>query len=88
MFVDIEWFLLYLLVADVLSEDTILKWYKTAHNPKGKSVFLEQIKKFVDWLENAEEGNNFFDILFILVKICSFQLPIIQSSQDGILLIQ
>lgn len=43
---------------DVLSEDTILKWYKTAHNPKGKSVFLEQIKKFVDWLENAEEESD------------------------------
>lgn len=45
-----------LVSADVLSEDTILKWYKSAHSPKGKSVFLEQMKKFVDWLENAEEG--------------------------------
>ena len=44
------------LVANVLSEDTILNWYKKSHSPKGKSVFLEQMKKFVEWLENAEEG--------------------------------
>ncbi len=42
--------------ADVLSEETILKWYKDAHAAKGKSVFLEQMKKFVEWLQNAEEG--------------------------------
>uniref|UniRef100_A0A671M5X7 eIF5-mimic protein 1 n=1 Tax=Sinocyclocheilus anshuiensis TaxID=1608454 RepID=A0A671M5X7_9TELE len=41
--------------ADVLSEEAILKWYKDAHAAKGKSVFLEQIKKFVEWLHNAEE---------------------------------
>lgn len=40
---------------DVLSEDSILKWYKGAHSPKGKSVFLEQMKRFVEWLQNAEE---------------------------------
>jgi len=40
---------------DVLSEDTILRWYKQAHSPKGKSVFLEQMKTFVEWLEKAEE---------------------------------
>jgi len=40
---------------DVLSEDVILKWYKGAYTQKGKSVFLEQMKKFVEWLENAEE---------------------------------
>lgn len=44
--------------ADVLSEEAILKWYKDAHAVKGKSVFLEQMKKFVEWLQNAEEGNN------------------------------
>ncbi len=48
--------------ADVLSEEAILKWYKDAHAAKGKSVFLEQMKKFVEWLQNAEEGNN--DITF------------------------
>lgn len=42
--------------AEVLSEEPILKWYKDAHLAKGKSVFLEQMKKFVEWLKNAEEG--------------------------------
>lgn len=42
--------------ADVLSEEAILKWYKEAHAAKGKSVFLDQMKKFVEWLQNAEEG--------------------------------
>uniref|UniRef100_A0A672Z4J2 eIF5-mimic protein 1 n=1 Tax=Sphaeramia orbicularis TaxID=375764 RepID=A0A672Z4J2_9TELE len=41
--------------ADVLSEEAILKWYRDAHSAKGKSVFLEQMKKFVEWLQNAEE---------------------------------
>ncbi|XP_030268770.1 eIF5-mimic protein 1 isoform X1 [Sparus aurata] len=41
--------------ADVLSEEAILKWYKVAHGAKGKSVFLEQMKKFVEWLQSAEE---------------------------------
>jgi len=41
--------------ADVLDEDTIFKWYREAHSSKGKSVFLEQMKKFIEWLENAEE---------------------------------
>ena len=42
--------------ADVLSEDCILKWYKEAHSPKGKTVLLEQMKKMVEWLQNASEG--------------------------------
>uniref|UniRef100_A0A8C7V1G0 Basic leucine zipper and W2 domains 1a n=1 Tax=Oncorhynchus mykiss TaxID=8022 RepID=A0A8C7V1G0_ONCMY len=41
--------------ADVLSEEAILKWYTEAHVAKGKSVFLEQMKKFVEWLKHAEE---------------------------------
>ncbi|CAG0889444.1 unnamed protein product [Darwinula stevensoni] len=41
---------------DVLSEDAIMKWYKETHSTKGKSIFLEQMKKFVEWLQNAEEG--------------------------------
>lgn len=41
--------------ADVLSEEAILKWYREAHSAKGKSVFLEQMSKFVEWLLNAEE---------------------------------
>jgi len=40
---------------DVLSEDVIMKWYKDNHSSKGKSVFLEQMKKFIEWLQNAEE---------------------------------
>ncbi|KAK0053190.1 basic leucine zipper and W2 domain-containing protein 1 [Biomphalaria pfeifferi] len=40
---------------DVISEDVILKWYKDSHSSKGKSVFLEQMSKFVEWLQNAEE---------------------------------
>ncbi|KAG8516676.1 Basic leucine zipper and W2 domain-containing protein 2 [Galemys pyrenaicus] len=46
--------------ADVLSEEAILKWYKEAHVAKGKSVFLDQMKKFVEWLQNAEEGISHF----------------------------
>uniref|UniRef100_A0A8C4XBB6 eIF5-mimic protein 1 n=1 Tax=Erpetoichthys calabaricus TaxID=27687 RepID=A0A8C4XBB6_ERPCA len=46
--------------ADVLSEEVILKWYKEAHVAKGKSVFLEQMKTFVEWLQNAEEGLRVF----------------------------
>lgn len=41
--------------ADVLSEDMIIEWYKRAHSNKGKSIFLEQTKPFVDWLTSAEE---------------------------------
>uniref|UniRef100_A0A4W5Q339 eIF5-mimic protein 1 n=1 Tax=Hucho hucho TaxID=62062 RepID=A0A4W5Q339_9TELE len=43
--------------ADVLSEEAILRWYKDTHTTKGKGVFVEQMKKFVEWLQNAEEGN-------------------------------
>ena len=41
---------------EIISEDVILKWYKEAHSVKGKSVFLEQMSKFIEWLNNAEEG--------------------------------
>ena len=44
------------MTADVVSEDTIIKWYKEGHSVKGKSVFLEQMSKFIEWLQNAEEG--------------------------------
>jgi len=39
---------------EVLSEEVILKWYKDGHVPKGWTVYGEQMKKFVDWLEHAE----------------------------------
>lgn len=42
---------------DIVSEDAILKWYKESHSPRGWSVFMDQMKKFVEWLEKAEEGN-------------------------------
>lgn len=40
---------------DVIGEEAIKKWYKESHSPKGKSIFLEQMKGFMTWLENAEE---------------------------------
>lgn len=40
---------------EVLSEEIILRWYKEAHSPKGKMHFIEQMKKFVEWLQSAEE---------------------------------
>jgi len=39
---------------EILSEEVILKWYKDGHVPKGWTVNVEQMKKFVDWLEHAE----------------------------------
>ena len=35
---------------EVLSEEVILKWYK------GWTVFMDPMKKFVVWLEQAESG--------------------------------
>ena len=43
------------LLDDVLTEQAILKWYQDAHVAKGKSVFLSQMKKMVEWLQTAEE---------------------------------
>jgi hypothetical protein len=40
----------------VLNEESILKWYNEEHLAKGKGMFLEQMKKFVEWLKSAEEG--------------------------------
>lgn len=40
---------------DVLAEEAIVEWYKHAHSVKGKTEFLSQTEKFVEWLENAEE---------------------------------
>ena len=44
--------------SDVISEDSILRWYKEAHSAKGKTVILEQMKDFVGWLMTAEEGSD------------------------------
>ena len=43
------------LADDVLTEQAILKWYSDSHVAKGKSVFLAQMKKIVEWLQTAEE---------------------------------
>lgn len=43
---------------EVLSEEVILKWYKDSHSTKGKSIFLDQMKKFVEWLQSAEEESD------------------------------
>lgn len=43
---------------DVVSEEVIIKWYKDGHSTKGKSVFLGQMTKMVEWLQNAEEESS------------------------------
>ena len=53
-------------IADVLSEDGILKWYKETHSSRGWTVFNDQMKKFVEWLEQAEEEGK--DILLLYSK--------------------
>lgn len=40
---------------NVLSEEVILKWYREPSSSKGKMMFLDQMKKFVEWLQSAEE---------------------------------
>lgn len=40
---------------DVLTEQAIRKWFDDAHVAKGKSVFLGQMQRMVDWLDVAEE---------------------------------
>lgn len=71
-------------IADVLSEEAILKWYKVAHGAKGKSVFLEQMKKFVEWLQSAEEGNNniTYYYLFHVLYTCQGCLLVLQPNMD------
>lgn len=43
---------------DIISEQVILKWYKQDYNVKGKMMFVDQMKVFVDWLQNAEEESD------------------------------
>ena len=47
--------MLFRVAADILSEEVILKWYKEPQSSKGKMMFLEQMKSFIEWLQNAEE---------------------------------
>ncbi|XP_076268066.1 basic leucine zipper and W2 domain-containing protein kra [Rhynchophorus ferrugineus] len=43
---------------DVISEQAILKWYTQDYNVKGKMMFVDQMKQFVEWLQNAEEESD------------------------------
>lgn len=43
---------------DVISEQVILKWYNQDYNVKGKMMFVDQMKNFVEWLQNAEEESD------------------------------
>ncbi|XP_002156389.2 eIF5-mimic protein 2 [Hydra vulgaris] len=43
---------------DVIGEDAIIRWYKDGHSAKGKSVFLSQMEKMVEWLQSAEEESS------------------------------
>jgi len=43
---------------DVLSEEVVLKWYKDGHSARGWTAFSDQMKKFVEWLEAAEEESD------------------------------
>ena len=45
-----------LFAAEVLSEEVILKWHKDSHSSRGWTVFMDQVKPFIEWLEKAEEG--------------------------------
>jgi hypothetical protein len=41
---------------EIITEEPVLKWYREAHSPKGKMHFLEKMRPFIEWLQNAEEG--------------------------------
>ncbi|CAH4027413.1 protein krasavietz [Pieris rapae] len=41
--------------SEVVSEEVILRWYRDPNSSKGKHMFLDQMKKFVEWLQSAEE---------------------------------
>jgi len=44
--------------AEVIGEDAVYEWYSRAHSSRGKSVFLDQMKKMVEWLKSAEEESS------------------------------
>ena len=41
---------------EVLSEEVILKWHREGHIAQGWATFGGQMKKFIEWLEQAESG--------------------------------
>lgn len=61
-------FFFFCAVAEVLTEEVILKWYKEGHS-KGKTTFLEQMKKFIEWLQNAEEGKYLYNCIYNVIRI-------------------
>ena len=48
---------LLLYLHDVIVEEAILKWFYEVPFDKGKSTFLENMKRMVDWLETADEDS-------------------------------
>ena len=50
--------------SDILSEDTLLKWYKVDHSPRGWYFFMDQMRIFIEWLEKSDEN---------MKKNCSLQ---------------
>lgn len=45
---------------EIISEESVMKWYREAHSPKGKMHFLEKMRPFIEWLQSAEEGESYF----------------------------
>lgn len=43
---------------DVISEQVILRWYNQDFSVKGKVMFVDQMKNFVEWLQVAEEESD------------------------------
>jgi eIF4-gamma/eIF5/eIF2-epsilon len=44
--------------SDIVGEDTINYWYKKGSVQRGRNVFLNDIKPFIQWLEEAEEDED------------------------------
>lgn len=60
-------FISFLLAVDIISEDSVLKWYRDAHSPKGKIHFLEKMRPFIEWLANAEEGKSLKEVIRLCI---------------------
>lgn len=78
-------------LADVLNEESILKWYNEAHLAKGKSIFLEHMKTFVEWLKNAEEGKCIYVCVFVCVRASAWMCAsshVYWASVKGVILFQ
>jgi hypothetical protein len=51
-----------------------LKWYKDSHSTRGWSVFMDQMQKFIDWLEKAEEGK-YDELCLLTCPTCVARFP-------------